>query len=117
MNPVWPVELQKYINTDSFNYAYGSTVLRSEMDLGPAKVRRRATKSVDMIDGAIDLPMVDFTIFDYFFRTQVNGGARVFDFAHPITRATIQVRFKTEPQIKAKGGTTFVVSMSLEVMP
>jgi hypothetical protein len=116
-NPQWPASLQQYVNTDSFDYKFGNTILRSENDIGPAKVRARSTRGVDMITGAIDLSRTDYTTFEFFFKTTINGGARVFDFPHPITRVMTAVRMMPEPGIKAKGGTTFVVSFSLEVMP
>lgn len=117
-NPQWPTSLQKYVNMDSFEYTFGSTVLRSEQDIGPAKVRQRFTRGVDMIKAGIDIQgTVDFETFETFFKTDIAGGSRVFDFNHPIKQVPIAVRMIDPPVVRAKGGLVFMASFALEVMP
>lgn len=114
---VWPSSLQQLLNEDGFSYGIGPTVIRSDMDIGPAKQRRRFTKPVDTISCTIDLSTSEFTIFYDFYDITVNGGVTAFDFTHPVTAATIQVRFINPPVIASRGGGRYRVSMAWEILP
>ena len=114
--PVWPTTLQQYVNTDSFSYQKGSTTLKSDVDVGPSKIRRRFTKSVDTMSASIWLTADEYTTFETFYNTEVAGGATAFNFNHPITNATLLVRFANEPNYRPLSGTRFVLSFSLEVI-
>ena len=114
---VWPATLQQKLNTESFSEKFGETLLRSDMDIGPAKVRRRFTKGVDEISCSINLDFDEYDDFSVFFKTTVNGGATPFTFIHPISGLTVSVRFKEPPTISPLGGRKFRVSMLWEVLP
>lgn len=114
--PVWPSTLQQAVNRDSFSYKKGSTVLKSDVDIGPSKIRRRFTRSVDTMTCTIWLTVAEYTTFENFFNIEVAGGATAFNFNHPITGAQLLVRFVTEPDYRPVGGTTFAVGFNLEVI-
>lgn len=115
----WPLTLQQKLNTESFSEKFGETVMRTEMDIGPAKVRRRFTKSVDIITCSINLDFDEYDDFLIFFKNTVNGGATSFTFIHPISGSNINARFTEPPTITplSGGGRKFRVSMTWETLP
>lgn len=119
MSVAWPAQLQQYLNEDSFSTEIGNTTLRSNMDIGPAKVRRRFTKSVDTMVCTINLTRDDFLFFETFYGTTLNGGVTPFTFIHPIRLTTMTARFITDnpPSFRSLGGNYFRVQMKWEIMP
>ncbi len=113
----WPTTLQDLLNTDSFGYKFGETAIRSEMDIGPAKVRRRFTRPVDTMTATINITTAQFPIFYYFYNTSLNGGVNMFSFIHPITRVPMEARFVSAPALSPLGGEVFRVSMEWEILP
>jgi len=43
----WPVGIQDLVNGENFSMEFGETVLRTQMDVGPAKLRRRTTRPIE----------------------------------------------------------------------
>lgn len=114
----WPTQLQDYLNEDSFSHEFGNTTIRSSFDVGPAKVRRRFTRSIDMISCTIDLYKDDYDFFKTFYNTTLNGGVTPFEFNHPITQDLITVRFISDnpPSFRSMGGGYFKISMKWEIL-
>jgi hypothetical protein len=117
MPATWPSTLQDKLNEEGFSFNTGSTVLRSDNQMGPAKVRRVMTKSVDTISGTINLTTAQFSVFNYFFDTTLNGGVGTFNFVHPITGVLTVFRFTRPPSYRSIGGGNFAVSMEWESLP
>ena len=114
----WPVSLQQKLDRDTFREKIGSTVIRSDVDTGPAKVRRRMTKSVDPITCSITLnSAAEYTTFMNFFDITLNGGVNTFTFNHPVTGVSGTYRFADTPDIKPLGGFVFSVAMQWERLP
>jgi hypothetical protein len=113
----WPEELQQLVNADSFSMKFGETTIRSDMDTGPQKVRRRFTKSIDPLSCVILLTVDEYTIFRDFYDIDLNGGVNVFEFLHPITNEVNRYRFLNSPEISFLGGIQFRVAMNWEQMP
>lgn len=116
MAQVWPPALQDYVNEESFGIQTGSTVLVSDMDVGPPKKRRRFTRSVDKFEVTITIDAADYLTMYNFFDSTLNGGVEQFEFNHPITGVPTNFRMN-EPKYTPKGGATFMVQMSWEAMP
>lgn len=115
----WPLSLQQYVNSDSFQYQIGDTTIRSETDIGPAKVRRRFTKSVDTMTVSIWVDAAGYSTVYNLFDIDLNGGAGVLLFTHPITLATLRLRFTAPPVFApvSSGANTFNCVMQFEVLP
>jgi len=116
MPATWPSQLQTLLNEDSFGFEIGNTSLRTDMDIGPAKVRRRSTKSIDKITGSIDLTISQYSIFYDFFDITTNGGVGTFYFDHPITGVQTEFRFVGEPRVTSIGGGNFRASFVWEII-
>lgn len=118
---VWPVTLPLRPLVEGFSDAAPNNVLRTNMDVGPAKTRRRSA--------AAPYPMtVQFsctadqanTLYD-FANTTLKGGALRFEWTHPRTGATIECRVVPSDRELVKfapsGANRWIASFSLEVLP
>lgn len=117
MSIYWPSQIQQLLNQDSFSLKKGETLLRSDVDVGPKKVRRRFTRPVDTFTAGFNMTISEYAIFNTFFDTEVAGGATAFILNHPITGVATNVRFTGPPAIKSIGGGNFVASMEFEILP
>lgn len=118
MAETWPSELQVLLNQDSFGLNFGDSTIRSDMDVGPAKVRRRITRAVDTLSCTITTKTVsEFSAFEYFYKTTLNGGVNQFTFNHPVTGVETDFRMCKTPSFRPLGGNVFQISMEWEILP
>tara|TARA_R110000868_G_scaffold126712_4_gene333957 strand:+ start:1151 stop:1501 length:351 start_codon:yes stop_codon:yes gene_type:complete len=114
---VWPVSLQAKLNASSFQVKWGTTSERTEMDVGPAKVRSRFTDAVDVYSCSILLDHSEYSTLSVFFKTTLNNGVNQFLFTDPFTEVATAFRFIEPPTITPIGGRTYEVAMSWELLP
>ncbi len=69
-------------------------LLETQMDAGPAKVRRRYTAAVTPGSGTITVSVTQLATFQTFVRTDCLGGALPFDWVRASTQAACVMRFK-----------------------
>jgi hypothetical protein len=117
MAQAWPGSLQQLLNEANFGLKVGETAIRSEMDVGPAKVRRRFTHPINTFSASINLTTAEYTTFYNFFNTTLAGGTLPFEFDHPITQVTTEFRFVEPPTISSLGGGHFVAGFTIEELP
>lgn len=110
----WPSQLQQLVNEQSFSYKFGETVIRSDVDIGPKKLRRRFTRPINTATVSIDLTVAEYNIFYNFFFTTLNAGVTPFELPHPITGVLKQWRFLEPPDIRPIGGVNFTANMQWE---
>jgi hypothetical protein len=113
----WPTSLPSAPLIDRFRETAPDTVLRTAMDEGPAKLRRRTTAGVRMLKLAYILDRTQADTLDGFYLTDLSGGALAFDFTHPRTSEGIVCRFTAPPEYTALNGNYFRAEISLEVLP
>ena len=92
----WPSDLPQYFEADSYSYEPGSGVIRTQMDAGAPKVRRRFTAVYNIHRGAMVMSRTQFTTyFQPFVDTTLGGGVLNFDFPNPIDDGdtTLDARF------------------------
>ncbi|KKM24795.1 hypothetical protein LCGC14_1601510 [marine sediment metagenome] len=99
-----------------------SATLRSAMDAGPPKVRRRFTAAVRHIDVVMFLTGPQKTTFDTFFNTTISEGAVSFDWTDPISGGTVSMRFREPPAwTQVRAGTVanklWQAVFALEILP
>lgn len=117
MMDTWPVSLQQKIDSEGFEYKPGKTSIRSEMDIGPEKVRSRFTDAVDLYSCSVVLDFNDVATFKVFYKTTLNNGVNQFLFVDPFTEVEAAFRFIEPPSIRPLGGRVFRLTMSWEKMP
>lgn len=113
----WPASFQQVLNVDSFQLQFGDTTVRSTVDGGPAKVRSRYTRGVDLIQCTIYIDYGLYQDLKTFYKNTLNNGVRTFSFNHPFTGTPAEFRLAEPPSIIPLGGREYRVNMKWEEMP
>lgn len=110
----WPEQFCPLIN--SFQETPPENTIRSTMDKGPAKVRRRTTANIRSVSFTVSMKPAEVTIMDNFYLDDTFSGAIAFDFTHPRTKEVVSARF-TSPPTYSNRSTIYQVAVSLEILP
>lgn len=114
----WPATLPQVLQVTGFEEKLGATSIRTQMDAGPAKQRRRFTAAPRAITGSITVDSDGWDDFREFYEDTLEGGALSFDWVEPGTESTpATFRFTAPPSRTAFGGDVWIVSMQLEILP
>ena len=95
MSLVWPGGLPQHVDQDSFQYSPESGILRSNMDAGVTKIRRRYTGTVKRYTVSMSMTYSQLELFESFFYNPighptipgVSGGTDFFEFPMPLWAA------------------------------
>lgn len=116
-NPTWPSSLPSYVLESGFQERFQDQNVESQMDSGPAKVRRRFTKPIRFFACQLLMTADQTTDFETFWKTTVKGGSIPFDWVHPRTRASTTFRFRNPaPTYATVGGVNVIATFTLEVL-
>lgn len=108
---IWPAKFK--ILLDSFSETPADRVIRSQMDVGPAKKRRRTILGVKNISFIVQVDVADYGEFEQFY---LNNDVACFDFRHPRTNTTVQARFVSVPT-GTLNETVYRIPVQLEILP
>lgn len=100
---VWPVALPPP-RLQPFSESLKSQVVRTAMDTGPAKVRRR--QSVPIRESSVEIRITGqalAAVFDPFFVDTLKGGSLTFSMTNPRTGVVDEYRFVSPPTYKPLG--------------
>lgn len=117
MPAAWPATLPQDVLIEGYAEAFPETRLRTPMDAGPAKMRRRFTAAVRPLKVSVPLTRDQVAALDTFFTTTLEGGALAFTWTHPRTLAAVTLRFVSAPQPVPDSGAWWRCALDLEVMP
>ena len=101
--PAWPSSELPAPQWDGLQIEMQDTILRSQMDTGHAKTRRRFTAASTYIQATWVFTRAQFVRFMTFYESETYSGALAFDWVHPVTNATVQARFRKPPTSKTLG--------------
>lgn len=113
---VWPLTLPPPA-INSLSESPPDNTIRSSMDRGPAKLRRRTTANVRPISFTLKLTPAQVDILDQFYTTDTFSGAEEFDYIHPRTGLGVKARFTQPPQYMESELTIYEANVSLELLP
>ncbi len=113
--PTWPI-LPKPLLA-GYSEGISDTTIRSDMDIGPAKVRQRTQAGADPLAFTMLVTAAELDSVMSFYKTTTKRGSIAFDMEHPRSHAAIRARFRSPPQFSALGNARYNVSVSLEVLP
>lgn len=116
-NAVWPASLPQRVLAPGYDEQPPELTVRSPMDAGSAKVRRRFTAGPRPIRASVRLSMTQRQTLDDFFLTVLLGGALPFDWSHPVTGAPATFRFRSAPRLTARTANLFDAALDLEILP
>jgi len=123
MSESWPATCPSAFENSGYAYGAGSGVLRSDMDAGPAKVRRRFTAVTKNHKGNILMSNAQFATWESWFENTIAFGSLSFTMPHPLTGATITARMVIPSSGKAyqftpESGTGLgLLAIEIEVLP
>lgn len=115
--PDWPTTLPSLPLAGSYGETQADTTIRTEMETGPAKARRRTTAGVSQLNLSYILSRAEAETLEDFFSEDLAGGALQFSFPHPLKSATVGCRFRRPPTLAAINGDYFRAAVELEVLP
>lgn len=115
--PSWPSGLPQSLLLGDFKETQPDLVIRTEMDAGPHKVRRRFTAGVTKISGSQRLTKSQVSTFETFYNTTLLGGSLRFTWKDPLGGTSAEIRFVSTPVISAHGIDDFAIEMELEILP
>jgi hypothetical protein len=114
---VWPISLPQRMNANGFTETLPDLALRTEMDAGPRKARRRFTTGSTAIEGSVTLRASQPALLEAFYRDTTAGGTLAFDWTHPRTGALASLRFTAPPAFAPVAGDVWRATLKLEVLP
>lgn len=122
MIPSWPVTLPKFFDENSYSESFGGNNLRTEMDIGIAKVRPRSLRTPRNISGNLFLSSAQLQALKSFYQSGLLNGSSVFLWHEPIRDSeseltSIVARFLSAPSITSVRGKQYVVSVQIEILP
>lgn len=137
--PTWPTALPQYLLNRNYKETAPDLVIRTKMDAGPAKVRRRFTAGVRPIEGTLVLSDDQVIVLDNFFLSDCQGGALGFTWTFQrewrdtdlVTDTDVStdtdilaqafapttMRFVKPPLYQDLGAGNYEVTLALEIMP
>lgn len=115
--PNWPATLPASPLCDAYKETMPSTTIRTDMDQGPAKVRRRSTAAVRRLMLSFIFDTVQINTLESFIEGDLAGGSLSFGFVHPRTGNNIVCRFRQMPEYASLNGVFFKTAIDLEVLP
>ena len=112
----WPVTLPQTPLAEGYHSTPQDNVLRSEMDAGPEKARRRFTAKSEYITCQWDLSGAELIIFENFFEDDILDGSIEFDFPHPQDGGTVSAMIRA-PYEKEPMAHRWRVHTEIEILP
>ena len=116
MTAAWPTTLPQHFLREDFAGTSPDNLIASEMSIGPAKVRRRSTAAVSIMNGTMIMTEAQLTTFETFVETTIAERSKAFTFPNPRGGADLLVRMP-KSYTWAPDGVQWRVSFQLEVLP
>lgn len=119
---VWPITLPVAPRKDDLGESPGASIIRSENDTGPDKVRRRAVAMPREFNFIFDMTRTQKEAFDAFYNGPIACGALPYIFKNPSTGNLAEFRIVGKPDYKplvqrSNGGEPWRVAFKAELMP
>lgn len=116
-NPTWPATLPQVLLLEGMQEQSPNVTVRTSMDAGPAKVRRRFSAGVRNFQGRLVLTTEQVETLDVFHQETLLGGAVAFDWTHPRKGTAVAMRIIEPPAYRPLGAGQWETALSLEVLP
>ena len=117
MATAWPLTLPQKLESNGFQKTIGSTTIRSTMDIGFDKLRKRYTKQINKISATMQIDRTQYATLENFYLVTLNGGINPFTFTDPVSNTASDYRFINPPTMRSIGGNYFTASMEWEQVP
>ncbi len=113
----WPITLPTNPLSDGYSETLDDNTIRTKMETGPDKIRRRSTASSRKIGVAYLLSKTQTATLDDFYLNTLESGSLGFNYTHPRTGVLETARFISVPEYRSQNGEYFRVALQLEILP
>ena len=113
-NLVWPAGLPQRPMVGGYQERFSETVLRTAMDAGAAKTRRRFTSAPRQFELTFRVTALQADLLQTFFETTTAGGSLPFSWVNPRDGSAGEFRFMEVPRVSAVTATMFSAAVKLE---
>ena len=113
----WPTSLPQEVLVQGFQEQPQPQTLRSSMDAGPAKLRRRFSAKIVNYKFQLLLDATQKATLDVFHDATLAGGSLPFDWVDHIGGGARSYRFTKPPSYAASSPTAFAAQLELESLP
>ena len=121
MSAAWPTGVPDDFESSGFAYDADSGLVRSDMDSGPAKVRRRFTSVPKNMKGTIVMTRAQFALWETWFEDVIYHGSLSFTMTDPVNGGTMTVRIvsgkSSKPYTWSISGLEVSLSFTIEKLP
>lgn len=115
--PVWPITLPQQLFVNGYSQSFAETTIKSEMDAGPAKVRRRFSAGIEPVSGTMLITETQLGYLRTFFEDTLLGGSLRFSWTKPPAHITAcEMRFTAPPSWTKVDG-EYEIQLTLEILP
>lgn len=114
---VWDTDLPADLLQQGYSESTSSVLLRSAMDVGPAKVRQRATRAIRSVKGSQLMTTAQIAELKTFFNTTLENGSLRFSWTSPVDGSSVEMRFVEPPSWSVASGDYYNVNLDLEILP
>lgn len=114
MTAVWPGDLPQAPLTSGYSEKLQDNVVRSTMDAGPRKIRKRYTSAPITIDCTFFMDQTQLATFRTFYGTTLQDGSLPFEWTVPSSNTTLSFMFVEPPSISIIDPILFNVKVKLE---
>lgn len=113
----WPGELNSIrLNIDGFSFEPGNNKIEASFQSGRSFSKIAPTQTPDRFSGYFDLDYYQLQIFENFWKTTLKHAVKSFNWHHPITDSSIEVKILGVPIYKAIGGNYYRVECNFEAV-
>lgn len=116
-NVVWPDDLPQTPMFENYQESPPALVLRTQMETGAAKQRRRYTAGVRPMRLTLVLTDEELARLDLFFMDDCEGGADRFEWIHPRTGELAIFRFTEPPKYTPVAPDLWKAQLPVELLP
>jgi len=109
----WPELLPSGLLEEGFSKQPQDNVIRTSMDAGPKKARRRYTARTVKYSGKQVFDTAELAVFEQFYHNVIADGVLRFNFSDPVTLEIAEFRFTEKYTVSGKEG-QYEVTMQLE---
>ena len=116
--PDWPESLPQQFLQRGYVEGFGDNVIRSPVDAGIEKTRRRFTAVARPLTGRMLLTKAQLDTFRTFYTDTIGDGSLEFDFPKPNEPdETYTVKFRSAPSWSNPGGNNYDITLELNILP
>lgn len=109
----WPTTLPQVLRLDGQKAKHKSNVIRTEMDAGPVKIRRRYTVSEKLFEGSIIVTETQRETLENWYTNTIGDGTLRFVMKDPQTLQPAEFRFTEDYSEESLDG-MWQINMKLE---